>query len=370
MTGIERISSFQFCCLIILFELGTAVMVPLGVDAKQDAWIAILVGMLGGLLIFSIYAYLHRRFPHQPLTGYVKQIVGKDIGFVLALLYTLFFIYGAARDLRDGMELLRPAYNETPLLVTGCIIMSLVCYSLYKGLEVLSRVGEIYFIFSLFAGVLALLFLFFSDVIDPTKVLPLLEKGWKPVFTAAYEQTIMFPFGEMICFTMVLPSLLHPQSGFKIGTICIFISGAILALTVFLEISVLGTNKIGTTMFPFLRLMQYINIGDIIQRLDAFVLISLIVNDFFKVSIFAYAAILACTDVFPIQKHKLALPIGGIILFASLAIAPNSQAHFEQGRFALKYIFPLFILYIPVLLMLIELLRTRLRRKGKGKGET
>lgn len=366
MTGIERISSFQLFCLIILFELGTAVMVPLGLDAKQDAWIAVLVGMLGGLLIFFIYAYLHRHFPRQPLTSYVKQIVGKDIGFVIALLYTLFFIYGAARDLRDGMELMRPTYNETPLLVTGCIIISLVCYSLYKGLEVLSRVGEIYFMLSLFMGVLALLCLFFSDVIDPKRVLPLLEKGWKPVLTAAYEQTVMFPFGEMICLTMILPSLSHPQSAFKIGAICILISGTILALTVFLEISVLGVNKTGTAMFPFLRVMQYINIGDVIQRLDAFVLISLIVNDFFKVSIFAYAAILAFADVFPVQKHKLALPIGGIILFASLAIAPNSQTHFEQGRFALKYIFPPFILYIPLLLMVIELLRTKLKR---GKGE-
>jgi len=367
MTAMERISSFQLFCLIILFELGTAVMVPLGVDAKQDAWIAILVGMLGGLFIFFIYAYLHRHFPRQPLTGYVKHIVGKDIGLVVALLYTLFFIYGAARDLRDGMELLRPTYHATPLLVTGFIIISLVCYSLYKGIEVLSRVGEIYFIVSLFVGVLALLCLFFSDVIDLTKVLPLLEKGWKPVLVAAYEQTIMFPFGEMICFTMVLPTLLHPQSGFKIGTICILISGIILALTLFLEISVLGTTKTGTAMFPFLRLMQYINIGDVIQRLDAFVLISLIINDFFKVAIFAYAAILAFTDVFPVPKHKLVLPIGGIILFASLAIAPNSQTHFEQGRFALKYIFPPFIFYMPLLLMVIELLRTRLKRRGKGK---
>ncbi|MFP3122393.1 spore germination protein [Ectobacillus funiculus] len=367
MIGVERISSFQFCCLIILFELGTAVMVPLGADAKQDAWIAVLVGMLGGLLIFSIYAYLHRHFPRQPLTSYVKQIVGKKIGFVIALLYTLFFIYGAARDLRDGMELLYPTYDETPLLVIGFIIISLVCYSLYTGLEVLSRVGEVYFMLSLFLGVLALLCLYFSDVIDQTKVLPLLEKGWKPVLTAAYGQTIMFPFGELICFTMVLPSLLHPQSGFKIGTICILISGTILAVTVFLEISVLGANKTSTALFPFLRLMQYINIGDFIQRMDAFVLIGLIVNDFFKVSIFAYAAILAFTDMFPIQKHKLALPIGGIILFMSLAIAPNSQSHFAQGRFALKYIFPPFILYIPLLLMVIELIRTRLRKREKAK---
>jgi spore germination protein KB len=40
-----------------------------------------------------------------------------------------------------------------------------------------------------------------------------------------------------------------------------------------------------------------------------------------------------------------------------LLIAQDVRMHFEQGRFALKYIFPLFAVVIPFLLMSVEMVR-------------
>ena len=352
-----KITSLQLFCLIILFELGTAIMVPLGLDAKQDAWIAIIIGMVGGILIFYIYSYLYNNFPDLPLTGYTRVVFGKYIGTVVGILYILFFVYGAARDLRDGVELLMLSYNVTPISVLSIILMMVIGYALYKGIEVLSRAGEIYFILLLFIGILGIIFLLFSNVVDIDKALPVLENGWKPIFTVVYEQTVMFPFGEMICFTMILPYLNNPKSGFKIGTTAIILSGVILSFVVFLEISVLGVNTVKQSIFPFLSMMQHIQIGDFIQRLDAFVVASLIINDFFKVAIFSYVALIGSVDLFRVQKNKLVIPIGIIIFLTSLLIAQDIRMHFEQGKFALKYIFPLFAVVIPFLLMIIEMLR-------------
>ncbi len=41
-----RISGWQLFVLITLFEIGSAFLIGLAMDAKQDAWIAILVGMI------------------------------------------------------------------------------------------------------------------------------------------------------------------------------------------------------------------------------------------------------------------------------------------------------------------------------------
>jgi spore germination protein KB len=354
-----KITSFQLFSLIILFELGTAIMVPLGLDAKQDAWIAIMIGMVGGILIFCMYSYLYNHFPHLLLTGYVRIIFGKYIGTVVGILYILFFIYGAARDLRDGVELLVLSYDLTPISVLSMILMLVICYALYRGIEVLSRTGEIYFIFLLFTGILVFILLLFSNVVNIDKVLPVLENGWKPIFTAVYGQTVMFPFGEMICFTMILPYLNNPKLGFKTGTTAIILSGVIISFVVFLEISVLGVNTVKQSIFPFLSMMQHINVGDVIQRLDAFVVTSLIINDFFKVAIFSYVALIGTVDLFKIQKNKLVIPLGVIILLTSMLIAQDVRMHFEQGRFALKYIFPVFAVVIPFLLMTIEMIRKR-----------
>ncbi len=40
-----KISASQLFILMVLFELGSALLVPLAIDAKQDAWLAILLGM-------------------------------------------------------------------------------------------------------------------------------------------------------------------------------------------------------------------------------------------------------------------------------------------------------------------------------------
>ncbi|MGM0879100.1 MAG: GerAB/ArcD/ProY family transporter [Bacillota bacterium] len=352
-----KITSFQLFCLIILFELGTAIMVPLGVDAKQDAWIAILIGMVGGTLIFCIYSYLYNHFPHLLLTGYVRIILGKYIGSIIGIIYILFFIYGAARDLRDGVELLVLSYDVTPMSVLSIILVLIISYALYSGIEVLSRSGEIYFIFILFTGILGIIFLLLSNVVNIDKMLPVLENGWKPIFSAVYEQTLMFPFGEMICFTMILPYLNNPKLGFKIGTTAIILSGIIISFVIFLEISVLGVHKVKESIFPLLSMMQHIQVGGFIQRLDAFVVTSLIINDFFKVAIFSYAALIGSVDLFRVQKNKLVIPIGIIIFLTSILIAQDVRMHFEQGKFALKYIFPLFSVVIPFLLMTVVIIR-------------
>jgi spore germination protein KB len=51
----RKIHPIQLFTLMVLFELGSAVVVGLGLEAKQDAWLAILFGMMGGIVLFSLY---------------------------------------------------------------------------------------------------------------------------------------------------------------------------------------------------------------------------------------------------------------------------------------------------------------------------
>jgi len=53
--GNVKINSFQMFCLIVLFDLGTALVVSLGLTAGKDAWLANFVGCIGGVGIYLIY---------------------------------------------------------------------------------------------------------------------------------------------------------------------------------------------------------------------------------------------------------------------------------------------------------------------------
>lgn len=142
-----KISGYQLFVLIFLFEMGSALLVPLAGEAKQAAWLVILIAMIGGFLLFFIYYGLCRYYPEQLLTEFVKHILGNFLGRIVAFLYILYFIYLAARVLRDfGDTLLTFAYPHIPLFVANAAFILVVVYTVRKGIEVLVRTGELFFV--------------------------------------------------------------------------------------------------------------------------------------------------------------------------------------------------------------------------------
>ncbi|WP_253925625.1 GerAB/ArcD/ProY family transporter [Halobacillus sp. A5] len=129
----EKISLLQFFALLNLFVFGTNLVVGSGLDAKKDAWLAIFIGIFGGLMLFLIYYYLYTRYPNLSLIGYSQKLLGKYIGGFIGLLYIPFLVYAASRDLRDVGGLLGTSVlDKTPhLFISGLMIFS-IAYILYN----------------------------------------------------------------------------------------------------------------------------------------------------------------------------------------------------------------------------------------------
>ena len=49
-----KIDLAQLFSLMTLFQLGTSIVLPIGIDAENNAWIAIILACFGGLLLFFI----------------------------------------------------------------------------------------------------------------------------------------------------------------------------------------------------------------------------------------------------------------------------------------------------------------------------
>ena len=140
-----RINANQLFAMIFLFEIGTAIVLPVGFASVQSVWIAILIALIFGIGLYLIYDYLYREYPDLPLSGYIKAILGKPIGWVVNLSLLLFLIHNDARVLRETSELLVTAsYDVTPLFVISALMIVAVIYVLNKGVEVIARVAEIY----------------------------------------------------------------------------------------------------------------------------------------------------------------------------------------------------------------------------------
>lgn len=357
-----KITPFQLFVLIVLFQIGSTVIHAPGVDAKQDAWIAILLGLSAGVLVYLIYYHLYRQFPDLPLIEYLPKILGKYLGWFVGFLYSLYFLYIATRLLRTFGDLLVTAiFPETPLFIINLLMTLTIIYVISLGIEVMARTGEFYFLILMLIGFVVNVLFLVSGEIKIENLLPILGEGWMPVLTTAFPLVFTFPFGEMIVFTMLLPYLTNKKSALKVGVIGLVFSGVLIAFATMMNIAVLGVDIVERATLPLISAIGKIQIGDFLERLDALAVVSLVVLMFFKISIFIYAGVLGTSILFKVTKYqKLLLPISIIFLVGSISIAENFSDHLEEGLVVVPYYIHLsFQVYIPVLLLIITIIRRK-----------
>ena len=175
---VEKISLWQLFILIFIFEMGSAIIVGIGNEAKQDAWIAVLVATFFGVGLVLFFHQISARMEGKNLFEIMEWTVGKWIGRTITCLYVIYFLYIAARVLRDFGELIVSSIlPTTPIEITMLIIMLIITYVLYLGLEVLARTSEIFlpyvilFIFGIGFGI------FISGEIHFEYLLPVMPEG-------------------------------------------------------------------------------------------------------------------------------------------------------------------------------------------------
>ncbi|MED3652224.1 GerAB/ArcD/ProY family transporter [Heyndrickxia sporothermodurans] len=363
-----KITPIQLFVLYVLFEHGSALVISLGTDAKQDAWLSILIGMLGGLFLYYIYYRLYQFYPGKPLTSYAQEIIGSFFGKLVAFLYILYFLYLSSRVLRDFGELLLTfAYPNSPLFIINTIMILAIMYAVHKGIEVLARTGELLFAFLYFFAITGFLLVIISGLIDLNQLKPILEEGIVRILDVAFKQTVYVPFGEMIAFTMILPYLNTPSKAKIVGFSAIILSGINLALTMAVNIAVNGINLVSRSPFPLLTTIQRIEVASFLERLDVFFMLAVIIGGFFKISVFFYVGLIGTADLFKLKNHKkLVFPIGLIILILSMSIASSFAEHMKEGLVIVPiYLHIPFQVIIPIMLLMVAFLKHFIQNKKK-----
>lgn len=134
----EYISLWQLFILIMNFELGSAVVIGIGVGAKQDAWLAVFLASIFGAALMYVYCKMVEFSKGKNLYGMLGQAFGKWIDRTISAFYTIYFFYIAARVIRDFAELISSAILPyTPIEVDVFCLTFLVAYIVYKGIEVM-----------------------------------------------------------------------------------------------------------------------------------------------------------------------------------------------------------------------------------------
>lgn len=359
-----RISVFQLFASIVVFESGTAVFFYLASDTKQDAWITILIYILPAAMLQIIYTSLWNNYPDDNVMTYMPKIFGKFIGSFLTILYIIYFMYGAARALRDFSELMSIAVlPKLSLVLISSILIIITCYAVFSGVESICRMAAV-FLF-VFLGFFILSFIFLLITPDAFRIrnlkpvmhgglLFLIKKGW-PLMT--------FPFGESLIFSTLYPFAAEPKKVRKYAIYANILEGIILSGTSIIIVSTLGVKFAETSLFPLLQTFRTIHVGSAFDRLDILIIVILLLGVFFKICFFMYGAAVGAGSLMKVKNTKyLSIPISIIVLVSSEFIAQNYPQHIKIGLdFTVKYIHVPMLLVIPILASAIIRLKRKLR---------
>ncbi|KEQ24541.1 GerAB/ArcD/ProY family transporter [Paenibacillus tyrfis] len=363
MPGNPVISLRQFVILVTLFSLGSAILyVPgvLSIHAKQDAWIAALIGWALGIGIVWIYVALANRYPHLSLVQCSEHVLGPWLGKAAGLLYLFFPFVLAAIVMRDiGDFVTIEMLKFTPIEIIELSFTFILIVGGYYGLETISRIGELMFPMIIFLFLFLVVFVSPQLKIDHAK--PVLEHGITPILLSV-KTYIGFPFMELSIFLMILPYVKR-TSGAKVAQAFIAgtgICGLMLFVITAASILVLGPSLTARETYPSYLLAKKINVGDFLQRIEAFMAGIWFFSIYMKLVLCLLAIALGIAQLCRLKDYRpLLLPLGVIIFVYSLAISPN-MAYMVELTGKLWTAFALtFSLLIPLVLLIVGSFRSR-----------
>jgi spore germination protein KB len=142
----ESISQIQLVVLIILFNSGSTIILNIGEEAKNNAWLAILLASWIGVAIMLFHFRIMNYYPGKHLYQMLDSGLGKILGHIVGMGYILYFFISAGLSVRNLGELMvNTIFPETPIEVFMISMVLTSAYILYHGIEVLGRSTEIFF---------------------------------------------------------------------------------------------------------------------------------------------------------------------------------------------------------------------------------
>ncbi|MCP3027618.1 endospore germination permease [Halobacillus sp. A5] len=326
----QTITPRQFMFLVILFTVGSSILIvpgPLAAQAKQDAWLSIILSILIGLLLILFYDHMTKLMEGKTFVQATIMVFGNWFGRFLLFFYLSFLFILAALVLRNiGDFMTTEIIPETPLQFTHILFLIVVIWGAYLGLEVMGRSAEI------FMPWVFLLLIFFTITLVPQikieNLQPFLGEGVMPVLSTS-TLALGTPLLEMVVFLMILPYVKDAQPKRKAWVLGVLIGGFILTVITLLCLLVLGSDLAALNTFPSYRLAQKINIAGFLEGLEVVIGIIWMLTIFFKMVVLYYCVTVGIAQFLTMDDHRpLLLPLGMGIIVLSIIAYPD-VAYFE-----------------------------------------
>ncbi len=346
----EQVSNTGFGAMMLVFLVGSSMTIPLASVAGHDAWISILIGTVGSFGLAYVYVRVCRLFPGKSLLDIVGVLFGSWAKRIAGLLYAWYSFHLGILVLRIFVDFISTvALLKTPNLVISIVMMSVVLWAAYAGIEVLARCSLVVLFFILVEGAFSVILM--SKDFDFSNLMPILDRGWGPVMEGA-TQIVSFPFGETVLFAMILPSIRKISRTNKLVFV-ILLCGGLMMLVVNVRNSLVLGEAASRMIFTTYTAYQYISNADFLERVEPLAIVTWVMGGFVKSCVCLYVCAQALAAVLPVKHYRpYLLPIVILTIEVSFFIYKTGT---ESVQFAL-WVWPWYSLPFQLLIPLAVLL--------------
>jgi len=357
-----RITSHQLIAITATFVCGASTLIISSSAtslAKQDAWISVIVAMMVGLIVIWINTYLGGLYPDKTYVEIIQLLLGKWLGGFVAANFILMCFIGAPEFIWYVGDFFTINYfsNTSPYIINILFSISVVIALLY-GIEVIARASEVFYYVIVVMYILSMLFV--APNMEINNIFPVLEGGVIPVLKGS------LPLLSFTVFPIILLNMIYPVNvrdikdakksifkGFLVGMLIIFVSVLMCNL-------VMGSTITADSRYPVFLLTKEIDVGIILARLEALIVVVWLLTIFNNTVFYFYAGILGLAQLLKLKDHKkIVLPLGLIMIILSDFI-------YEDVMYEIKWDTEVWIPYIasfglvlPVLLLIVFFIKKR-----------
>lgn len=353
-----RISASQLGKMVYLGIVPTAILATPTVThdvAKQDAWISP-VWAFSGLIAILVALGFYRLFPHQNFIQVCERIIGRVPGKLLAILFSLYYLYLNGIIVREYGEFVVGAFlHRTPLSVVVGSMVFVCAIAVRGGLEVVARFAEL-----LLPAFITLYLLIVIPIIPELEVLhmfPIMGEGIMPSIKGSF--ILQSWFCEFIIATFFLPYVSNHQQVKK--SLLYALVGVIVSLMITNLVTLLLLGEITSDyIYPFLILARYISLADFYTHVSALFMAVWVFGAFVKICVFFYVTVLSIGQWMDLSSYRpIVFPVALLLVLFSLWAAPNYQVLIDALSTSITFLTLTMLLLVPLVLFSIAWVKKR-----------
>lgn len=351
MNNNTKISSLQFATLMIYpilsFFTGIGLYNIIKI-AQVDSYISTIISTVIGFLFFALFIFIFNYKKDLSLPEKNIYLFGNVIGNIINYLINIIvIIIGVVLIYSISNFIVSQFLAETPIYIILVFLGLVVVYGATKGIEVIARIGIVFFIVITILTIISTLGLI--PLFDISNIKPFLEHGISRPFVAGVSLTLTNIVPIIMMLIIPKSNVVDNNKISKYIFISYLISMLFIFLATFLTVGNLGIHLLKIFPHPEYMVLKKISILGFIDRIENFIYVKWLLNDFVSFTILVY---FISNSIKKQDKQKI---IPGFVTIIILALSQVLFKDNTEFKWFIFNIYPYLNLALLIIIVIIAL---------------